>query len=146
KAQYKLGVVFKSLMRYYEAEDAFNKVITNYPESEWVEAAKYQLATTRAALSHGPEYDQGASEEAKKRFEDFVTTHPDSVLSYDAEKNIMQLNEKDAEGNYNTGRFYEKQKAFESAKIYYEYVVRNYPKSQWSAKALERIQIMEKRK
>jgi len=32
-AQYKLGLVLEGLVRYYEAEEAFNKVITNYPNS-----------------------------------------------------------------------------------------------------------------
>src|SRR3989338_7923773 len=50
QAQYKLGLVLKGLLRYYEAEEAFNKVISSYPDSQWAEAAKFQLATTRAAV------------------------------------------------------------------------------------------------
>jgi TolA-binding protein len=64
KAQYKLGLVLKSLMRYYEAEEAFSKVISNYPDSEWVEPARFQIAACRAAMSQGPDYDQGAMREA----------------------------------------------------------------------------------
>lgn len=146
KAQYKLGLVLKGLMRYYEAEEAFGKVISNYPDSEWVEAAKFQIATCRAAVSRGPDYDQGAAQEAKEKFESFVKEHPDAVLSYDAEKNIKQLNEKEAEGDYNIGRFYEKQGAYDSAKIYYNDAIQNYPNSIWSAKALERLEMMEKKK
>jgi outer membrane protein assembly factor BamD len=146
KAQYKLGLVLKGLMRYYEAEDAFNKVISNYPNSEWVEAAKFQIAACRAAISRGPAYDQGATKEAKEKFEDFVREHPDAVLSHEAEKNINQLNEKEAESNYSIGLFYEKQKAYESAKIYYNEVISNYPDSPWSVKALERLQVLEKKK
>ena len=146
KAQYKLGLVLKGLMRYYEAEEAFNKVITNYPNSEWVEAAKFQIASCRAAVSRGPDYDQGAAKEAKDKFEDFVKEHPDAVLSRQAEKNIDQLKEKEAEANFNIGRFYEKQKAYEAAKVYYNDILNNYPDSVWAVKALERLQIMEKRK
>jgi len=146
KAQYKLGLVLKGLMRYYEAEEAFNKVISNYPNSEWVEAAKFQIASCRASVSRGPDYDQGATKEAKQKFEDFLKEHPDAVLSRDAEKNINQLKEKEAQSNYNIGRFYEKQMAYEAAKIYYNDVVSNYPDSAWAAKALERLQVMEKKK
>jgi len=146
KAQYKLGLVLKGLMRYYEAEEAFNKVITNYPNSEWVEAAKFQIASCRAAVSRGPDYDQGAAKEAKEKFEDFVKEHPDAVLSHEAEKNIGRLKEKEAEANFNIGRFYEKQKAYEAAKVYYNDILNNYPDSVWAVKALERLQIMEKRK
>lgn len=145
-AQYKLGLVLKGLTRYYEAEEAFNKVISNYPNSDWVEAAKFQIAACRAAVSRSPDYDQWAAKEAKEKFEEFVREHPDAVLSRDAEKNIEQLKEKEAEANYNTALFYEKQKAYEAAKIYYNDIVDNYSKSIWAAKALERLQIMEKKK
>lgn len=146
KAQYKLGLVLKGLMRYYEAEEAFSKVISTYPNSEWVEAAKFQLAACRAAISRGPDYDQGATQEAKEQFEEFVQQHPDAVLSRDAEKTIDQLKEKEAESSYNIGRFYEKQKAYGSAEIYYNEVLENYPNSPWAGKAMERLGIMEKRK
>jgi outer membrane protein assembly factor BamD (BamD/ComL family) len=146
KAQYKLGLVLKSLSRYYEAEDAFNKVLSNYPESEWIDAAKFQIASCRAAISRGPDYDRGSAKEAKQKFEDFIKEHPEAVLSRDAEKNIEQLKEKEAEGNYNIGRFYEKQKAYDSAKVYYNDVMSNYPESTWAAKALERMQVMDKKK
>ncbi|MCM8789944.1 MAG: outer membrane protein assembly factor BamD [Candidatus Omnitrophica bacterium] len=146
KAQYKLGLVLKSLMRYYEAEEAFNKVITNYPNSEWVEASKYQIALCRQALSKGPEYDQGAAEEAKQKFEEFVQSHPDAILSREAEKNISELKEKEAEASFNIARFYEKQKEFAAAKIYYEEIINNNPDSGWAVKALERLQIIERKK
>jgi outer membrane protein assembly factor BamD len=146
KAQYKLGLVLKGLMRYYEAEEAFNKLLTNYPDSEWVEAAKFQIAACRAAVSRGPDYDQGAAKEAKDKFEEFVRENPDAVLSREAEKNINQLSEKEAESYYTIGRFYEKQHAYKAAKVYYEDVINNYPDSPWAAKSLERMQLMEKKK
>ena len=145
-AQYKLGLVLKGLMRYYEAEDSFNKLIANYPDSEWVEAAKFQIASCRASLSKGPDYDLGATREAKEKFERFVKEHPDAVLSHDAEKNIAGLSEKEAESYYNIARFYEKQKEYASARIYYNEIITRYSSSPWSAKALERMQIMEKEK
>lgn len=145
-AQYKLGLVLKGLMRYYEAEDAFNKVIANYPDSDWVEAAKFQIASCRASLSKSSDYDQGATREAKEKFEAFVKEHPDAVLSHDAERNILQLKEKEAESYYNTALFYEKQKEYTAAKIYYNEIITNYSSSRWAAKALERLRVLEKKK
>ncbi|MCX5707110.1 MAG: outer membrane protein assembly factor BamD [Candidatus Omnitrophica bacterium] len=146
KAQYKLGLVLKGLLRYYEAEDAFNKVVANYPDSEWSEPAKFQIASCRAGVSRSSDYDQGATQEAKQKFEEFVKDHPDAVLSKEAEKNISQLKEKEAEASFNIARFYEKQEAYKASKIYYENTVNNYPQSIWATKSLERLQIMEKKK
>jgi outer membrane protein assembly factor BamD len=146
KAEYKLGLLLKGLQRYYEAEDAFNKIVSNYPDSEWVEPAKFQIASCRAAVSRGPDYDQGAMQEAKQKFEEFVKEHPDAVLSKEAEDNIGKLKEKEAAASYNIAVFYEKQKAYPAAKIYYENVMVNYSDSPWAVKALERLQLMEKKK
>jgi outer membrane protein assembly factor BamD len=144
KAQYKLGLVLKGLRLYYEAEEAFSKVVTNYPESEWVQAAKFQIASTRAKLSKSPDYDQGATKEAKEKFEEFVKNNPDLKLSEEAEKNIQELKEKEAQTNYNIARFYEKQKDYQAARIYYNDIMDNHPASIWAARSLERIKIMEK--
>lgn len=145
KAQYKLGLVLKSLLRYYEAEEEFNKLISRYPGSEWAAAAKFQLAECRASLSKGPSYDQGATQEAKEKFEAFVKEHPDAVLSLEAEKNIAKLREKEAQSSYDIASFYEKQRAFGSARIYYNDLIKNYPDSSWAPKALEKLQIMERK-
>jgi len=145
-AQYKLGLVLKSHLRYYEAEEAFNKVISNYPDSEWAGAAKFQMASCRAAVSRGADYDQGAAKEAKDKFEEFIRDHPDAALSREAQKNIDELREKEAESKYSIGRFYEKQKQYTAAKIYYDDVINNYSQSSFAIKSLERLQVLEKRK
>ena len=145
QAQYKLGLVLKGLMRYYEAEEEFNKVVSRYPDSQWSTAAKFQIASCRAALSKGFAYDQGSAQEAKEQFEDFVKEHPDAVLSLDAEKNIEQIREKEAEANYNIGVFYEKQKAFGSARIYYNSVINDYAQSPWAGQAAAKLQMMEQK-
>ena len=145
RAQYKLGLVLKGLLRYYEAEEEFNKVVSRYPDSEWSSAAKFQIATCRASLSKGSAYDQGAAQEAKERFEEFVKEHPDAVLSLDVEKNISNIREKEAEASYNIAQFYEKQEVFNSAKIYYEDIIKNYADSPWASQAAAKLQIMERK-
>lgn len=144
KAQYKLGLVLKGLVRFDEAEEAFNKVVTNYPESEWVEPAKFQIASCRAALSRGPDYDSGAANEAKQKFEDFLKDHPDAVLSKEAEESIDKLKEKEAASSYSIAVFYEKQKAFQAARIYYNAVIEKYPESPWAKKAQDKLPLLEK--
>jgi len=146
KARYKRGLVFKSQSQFYEAEEEFNRVIKNYPDSEWSEPAKFQLAACRAGVARSADYDQVATVEAKQKFEKFIEEHPDAVLSEDAHKQIQQLSLQEAESQFNTGRFYEKQKSFDSAVVYYEAVVDGYPDTPWAVKAMERLEILEKRK
>lgn len=145
-AQYKLGLVLKGLGRYLEAEEELRKVIANYPESEWQAAAKFQIAACKAAVARSPDYDHQATAEAKKEFEEFLKAHPDATLSAEAEKNIAALKEREAESNYKIAVFYEKQKARDAAKVYYNYVIENYSRSIWAARSLEKLQAMEKEK
>ncbi len=143
KAEYKLGLVLKGLLRYDEAEEAFSKVITSYPDSEWASPAKFQIASCQALVSRGPEYDQGAAGEAKQKFEEFVREHPDAVLTKEAEQNIYKLRDREAESSFNIARFYEKQKAYKAARIYYQDTIKKYPDSLWAARAAERMKILE---
>ena len=143
EAQYKLGLILKSLGRFFEAEEEFNKVIKNYPQSEWATPAKFQIAECRAGVSPSSDYDQEATREAKEKFEEFVQAHPDAALSHQAEKNIQELKEKEAQGYYDIAAFYEKQRAFNAAKIYYNIVVGDYPQSIWAARAFSKLQALE---
>lgn len=146
QAQYKLGLLLKSLGRYSEAEEEFEKVIRNYPQSEWAEPAKYQIAVCLTSISPKPDYTQEATEEAREKFEEFVRTHPKAKLTSEAETRLKELKEKEAESNFKIASFYEKQKDFKSAEIYYRYAVENYPESMWAAKSLERLRILEEKR
>ena len=145
EAQYKLGLLLKSQSRFYEAEEEFSKVIKNYPKSEWVTAAEFQVASCRASIAPDPDYNQEAMREAKESFEDFILSHPDAELSQEAERNIRQLKEKEAQGYFDAAEFYEKQKAYNAAKIYYNIVIDDYPKTQWAAQAFSKLQELEKK-
>ncbi|MBL7130101.1 MAG: tetratricopeptide repeat protein [Candidatus Omnitrophica bacterium] len=143
-AQYKLGLVLKAEDRFFEAQEAFEKVVSNYSDSEWLEPARFQIARCQAQTSLGSDYDQVATAQAKKKFEEFLKTHPDAQLSKEAENFIEELQQKEAEGLYNTAVFYGKQKAYNAARVYYEAIIKDYSDTDWSAKALVQIENMEK--
>ena len=60
-------------------------------------------------------------------------------LSENAKDQIHILREKEAENNFLIGKFYEKQKKYSSAKIYYTTVVEDYKNTSWASKALAKI-------
>ena len=142
-AQYKIGLILKSLARFSEAKEEFEKVVLEYPESEWVEAAKFQIALCTERISLASAYDQQIAREAKGKFTEFVKAHPDAELTKEAQAQIEVLEDREARSNFEIGEFYERQKKIESAKLYYEYVFTSFPKSQWGIKAFERHQVLE---
>ena len=139
-AQYKLGLLYKELARYQEAAEAFKELIEKYPDSEWIEPARYQLAVCSSKASLGAEYDQQLTEEAKEQFQEFVSKHPDAELTKDAQKELSLLRDKEAEKYFKIGEFYFKQKDFKSAEVYYNYVKSHYPVSDLADKAGNRLE------
>ncbi len=144
-SQYKIGLYLSEKGLHQEARDEFEKVINDYPDSEWVKAAKYQIALVDAKRSTAPQYDQKITKAAVEEFKDFTKTYPDAELSQKAHDQISKLREKEAENNFLIAHFYEKQKKYPSAKIYYEGIVEDYQGSPWAAKAAERLKELAKK-
>ncbi|MBI5873127.1 MAG: outer membrane protein assembly factor BamD [Candidatus Omnitrophica bacterium] len=144
-SQYKIGLTLKAKGYFTEANDEFQKVLDSYPESEWAEPAKFQIALCAAKSSLDSSYDQTLTQEAQDKFKQFLEVHPEAELSKEADVRLDELKGKEAQSNFEIGRFYEKQKAYDSAKIYYNYVMKNFPKSTWAQKALGRMQDMERK-
>lgn len=145
KAHYKLGLLLKKLGRYKQAISYFNDLIEKYPESEWVEPARYQLALTSADASLESEYDQELTEEAQDQFEQFLTKHPDAELSGEVQEELKVLKSKEAKKYFDIAEFYNKQNDSESAGLYYNYVINNYPNSSWSKKAEEKLKKLKEK-
>ena len=138
-SQYKIGLYLLGKQLYQEARDELEKVINDYPDSEWAKAAKYQVALSDSKRSTGAQYDQAITQSAVKEFEKFVEHYPDAELSDKAQKEIQSLREKEAENNFLVAQFYEKQKNYQAAKIYYNTIVEDFKNTSWAVKSLEKI-------
>jgi outer membrane protein assembly factor BamD len=144
QAQYKLGVLFYQLGRYDEARDAFQKLVDNYPESKWALPAKYQLAIVTAKGSMGPDYDASSIKEARRRLDEFIKANPQVEISSQAKDYLKELKEKEAKKNFDIAKFYEKQKKYKAAKIYYELVLKKFPDTDYAQQAEVRLKELNK--
>lgn len=142
-AQYLLGMTLKNSSRYQEAREEFDKVATTYPESQWTTEARFHSADCASKIAPKAEYDQELTKEAKKQFEEFVKSQPEEKLKEEAHKHIDSLKEKEAEGNLKIAEFYEKQKKYAPAKIYYREIVDNCPYCVSATKAREKLKELE---
>jgi len=144
-SQYKIGLYLQEKRLYQEARDEFEKVLNDYPESEWIKAAKYQIALADAQRSTAAQYDQKITQSAVDEFDEFVEMYPDAELSNQAKDQIYQLREKEAENSFVVAQFYEKQKNYKAAKIYYQGVVDDFENSSWASKSLKKIREMNEK-
>ncbi|MEW5894855.1 MAG: outer membrane protein assembly factor BamD [Candidatus Omnitrophota bacterium] len=143
-SQYKIGLYLKEEGLLQEARDAFEKTVNDYPESDWAKAARYQIALADSDRSADAGYDQKITESAIEEFKSVLKDYPDAEFSMEAKGHIAQLREKEAENTFIIAAFYEKQKKYEAAKLYYSTIVNEYKETQWAKQALDKIQSLGK--
>jgi outer membrane protein assembly factor BamD len=144
-AQYKIGLWLQEKQLYQEARDEFEKTINDYPESEWAEAARFQIAMSDSLRSSEAQYDQQVTKVAIDQFKDFVEENPDAELSQSAREQIRKLREKEAKNNFLVAQFYEKHKKYDAAKVYYNTIVQDYKTTTWAPRALEKLQTINQK-
>lgn len=143
KALYKMGVLLLEKKRFEEAKDTFKKLIDEYPQDQLFLGAKYKLALAISKTSLRLDYDQSATKEARQKMEDFIKQHSSSDKVNEAAKQLSSLQAKEAEKNFNTACFYEKQDKTQSALIYYRLVISQYPNSPVASAAEEKIKSLK---
>lgn len=143
RAQFRLGECYRKQERFEEASRAFQKLIDEYPASSLVEQAKYNMAFCAYRLSLKPSYDQSATDEAIRWYEQFIATHPESDLIPEAQQSLKQLKEFKAQGLIQIAEFYEVQNKLRSAAVYYRQLIESYPQSPQAAKAVSRLTELE---
>ena len=145
KAQYKIGLVLKGLERYYDAEEAFTRLIKSYPRASGWTRLSFRSPPAAPRFPKVPITTRGRQRMPPIVFRNLWRCIPMPPWRRKP-KNISALNDKQALSDYNSGRFYERQGDFGSAKIYYNGVVNSYPDSVWAVRSLERLQILERRR
>ena len=141
-AQYKIGLYLKGKGMYQEARDEFEKTMNDYPNSEWAQASKFQIAMADKSRASDAQHEQKVASIAMEEFNEFVKTHPDSQLTPEAKEQMARLKEKEAENNFVIAKFYQKQKNLKAARIYYKEVANNYADTSWGPKALAQLKMM----
>ncbi|MFH1478673.1 MAG: outer membrane protein assembly factor BamD [Candidatus Omnitrophota bacterium] len=138
------GISYKDIEDYQNAIIMFKDLIDKYPNSEYVDKARYYLAESSRLVSLNPDYDQTSTVVAREEFKDFIKKYPESPLSKDAKSIVSKLEDKEAESIYNTAKFYESRHKPESAMIYYQDLAQNYPNTKWADLARERLREIDK--
>ena len=137
--KHKIGLSYFYEGNFSEAISYYNKVIKNYPQSQYVEKALFGVATAYLNQSIAPPHDQTMAGRAREEFKNFQRLFPDSPLQKDAEEKIALLGEQLAEHLYKIGTFYKGQGELTAAKIYYESILNNFPETGWAVLSRDRL-------
>lgn len=112
--------------KYILAAFNYQKLIRNYPASDYVKIAFYKAALCNYYLSPSYDRDQRYTYEAIKSFQEFQMLYPSDSLSFEAEKKIMELRNKLANREFFTAELYRKIDSPISSIIYYDEVIKKY--------------------
>lgn len=144
-AQFKIGLAHEKQKKWSDAIAAYNKLLDRYPNSDYADDAQYQIGYAWYQASSQPDYDQSAAEKSIEAFQDFTIRYPNSERLAQAQAYIQELNGRRLTGIFNIARFYETQKNFNAAIIYYNEVIQFAPNSPEAAEARQKIEVLRTR-
>jgi outer membrane protein assembly factor BamD len=126
---------------------AYELASDRYSEQPAVSAeALYKAALAYNKQARKADYDQSVAGQAISAFTDFMALYPGDPRVADCQRIIAQLKQVEATGNFRTAKYYEKEKQWAGAMVYYNEVLIKNPSSPLASESRQRIEILSKRK
>jgi outer membrane protein assembly factor BamD len=139
RAQFDLGRAREKQGQNEAAIAAYQSVVEKFPDDPIAVDAQYQIGYIYSQASASGTYDPAAANKSKIAFEDFLARYPNSEKSAMAKQNLKKMETKQTSTAYDIAKFYDKQKQYRAAAIYYNEVIRQQPGSKQGEKAKKRI-------
>jgi outer membrane protein assembly factor BamD len=138
-AQYGIGQALEKSGSITATVNAYQQVVDRYPSSDVAPNAMYQIGYVYFQASRQTGYDQTAAVRAQEAYEDFLLRYPNSEKVPQAQDNLKTLQSRKTENSYTIAKFYDKQKNYKAAYVYYNEVVQQQPDSPEAEKAKQRM-------
>lgn len=139
RAQFDIGLAREKQGNNDAAIQAYQAVVDKFPGDPVSADAQYQIGYIWFRAARAGTKDASAAGKAKTGFEDFLFRHPQSEKSMQAREDLKLLEQKESSNAYQVARFYDKQKNFRAAAIYYNDVIRQQPGSREGNYAKTRV-------
>ena len=140
RAQFDIGLAREKQGANDAALQAYRAVVDKFPNDPIAADAQYQIGYIWFRASKSGTKDLAATNNARTAFQDFLFRYPNSEKGSQARANLAQLENKATSSSFEVARFYDKQKMYRAAVIYYNEVIRQQPGSAESEKAKKRIE------
>ena len=145
RAQFDIGLAREKQGANDAAIQAYQAVIDKFPNDPVAADAQYQIGYIWWTAAKGGTKDISATNNAKVAFQDYLFRYPNSEKAAQARSNLQKLEHKSTSTSFDVARFYDKQKAYRAAVIYYNEVIRQQPGSAESERAKQRIEELRKK-
>src|SRR5438046_2367263 len=139
RAQFDIGLARQKQAANDAAIQAYQAVIDKFPNDPIAADAQYLIGYIWYEAARLGTNDQAATEKARTGFEDFLYRYPKSEKAQQARENLQRLQQKSTGDAMKVAKFYDKEKAYRAAVIYYTEVIQEHPGTPASAEAQRRI-------
>lgn len=139
EARFHLAQTHFTRKRYIEARSEFQRVIERWPADTLAVSAALGMCRSLAGLSPITQRDQGFTRQAQLSCRQVAADFAGTVVGLRASEIATEMRDKMAERDYDTGLHYLKRGLIDSALLYLEEVVEEYPESEWAPWALYRM-------
>src|SRR5436189_1353633 len=139
RAQFNIGMAREKQGANDAAIQAYQAVVDKFPDEPIAVDAQYQIGYIWFTSSQLGTNDAAAANNAKTAFQDFLFHYPKSEKAAQARKDLDILEHKQTNNSFKVAKFYDKQKYYRAAVIYYNEVIRQQPGSEESNQAKKRI-------
>ncbi len=139
RAQFNIGLAREKQDLPEMAVEAYQAVVNKFPNEPVAADAQYQIGYIWMMAARKGTTDAAATTNAKTAFQDFLLHYPHSEKASQARANLELLEHKETTSSYQVAKFYDKQKYYRAAVIYYNEVIRQQPGSTESNLAKKRI-------
>ena len=135
-AFYYLAYCHYNLQEYISAASEFNRLISDLPASSLTDDAQYMIGMSYFDLSPKYSLDQEYTKKAITEFEKLKNYYPNSQYIPKANEMLKNLKNKLAKKDLKAGEQYLDLKNYNSAIIYFNSILENYPDSDFVRQAL----------
>src|SRR5881398_4184277 len=139
RAQFDIGLAREKQGANDAAIQAYQAVVDKFPNEPIAVDAQYQIGYIWFTAARTGTKDIAAVSNARTAFQDFLFHYPNSEKAAQARANLQLLERKQTASSYKVAKFYDKQKYYRAAVIYYNEVIRQQPGSEESNEAKKRI-------
>ena len=144
-AQLRVGAAREKKGDYPEAVKAYEAAADRYHDRPQIAAdALFRAGMAYQKQAKTAEYDQSMAGNSIGALNDFAALFPEDTRVPGAKQTIADLKIEQARGNYRIAQFYEKNKKWLGARIYYNEVVLQVPDSPAGAEARRRVDAINK--
>ena len=121
-AQFDIGLIYEDDDDDARAIAAYQALVDKYPKHPKASEAQFRIGAIGKASVESGNQNIASLASARGAMEDVLVAYQDSAEAQEARAAIQQFDMVEAEKMFKIGKFYEKQKKFRSAAIYYKKV------------------------